>query len=528
MGVGRGLYKIDSVYKNLIPLMCLLIICFMAFNIFYTWEGLSPGIGGWDRGEHHVKLLYLYSHERLPTTEIGTIVNPFYPSGFALATFFFSSIPIFVSPHFDITNLDYSLTFFMATVFSLITLTVYSLSELYVKNKNVPIYASFSFLIVAFHFIFHSMGSSLALVLIGAVVILFKKYAKNNLPLSYMLLSPLLLITILLLHPIMFLYSILMVFLLVMGWKVDDTITRPQLYNIFSMVLVSLISYALFMFMFNQPLLFGTLNYIGIHNAGDLPSSGVGSPFGILSRIFEFRYEEIIFYFTNAQCLLPFFVIGLIHSFKKHRDIFLMLIIAIFLSTSSLVWYTSRTWFYMIFPFTILSGIGIVRIFKTKAFYSICLVLILTSIIVPIAINNALMGPSPEDPYFWSEEWRINSYITQEEFELAEWIKQNNIKDAFIGTPNDSPGYQVIEALTDNKILMGSRYGAPQSFIDVEKIFLENVSQEDKMHIISNYNISILITHQENIVMMLTDQLPVEEIYHPTSSYWILILGDKK
>ena len=523
-------HRINNKSKNLIVVLCLISIFFIAFQIFYTWEGLAPGIGSWDRGEHHVRLLYLYSHEKLPMKEIGTNVDPFYPQGFNLAIFFFSSIPMLTS-YFDITNLDKIIAFFMAMILGLITLTVYSLSILYVKDKITAVFSSLSFLIIVFYFIFNSMPSSLALILIGALLILLRKYANNDLPFLYMVLLPFLLSAILMIHPIMFFYSLVIIFPLLILWRLRKEITRRKFYLIFGSVACSLIFYILFMFTFKPELLFGTFNYLGIRGEGSLAASGVQSPFSILRGIFEFRYNDLIFYFSNTLILLPFFTIGVLCNYQK-SDVLLILIVSIFLSITSIVWYTQRTPFFISYPFTIFCGLGITWVVKffisnRSKWISIFLISILTSSIVLIGVNDALMGKSINGPHFWSREWRINSYITQEEFDLCEWIKDIGIRNRIIATPNDGPNFQVIESLTNNKILMASKFGAPQSFIDIRKIFLGNVLREEKIQIISKYNVSILLTNQERTVEELTNQLSVCEVYHPTPSYWVVLLGDK-
>jgi len=523
-------HKIRNKYKNLMVFLCLVSIFFIAFLIFYVWEGLLPGIGAWDRGEHHVRLLYLYFHEKLPTTEIGTIVNPFYPEGFNLATFFFSSIPMFTS-YFEIANLDKIITFFMATILGLITVTIYSVSMLYQKNKIAAIFASLSFIIIVFHFIFHSMPSSLALILVGALLILFKRYMNNDLPFSYMVLSIFLLSTILMIHPIMFFYSTLIIFPLLILWRKNKEITKRKFYLMVGIVVCSLIFYTIFMFIFKPELLFGTFNYLGIRGEGSISASGVENPFSILCGIFKFRYNELIFYFSTTLILLPFFIIGLLYNYQK-SDALLILIVSIFLSITSIVWYSQRTPFFIFYPFTIFCGLGIVRVAKffisnKSKWISIFLISILTSSIVLIGVNNALMGKSTHDSYAWSKEWRLKSYITQEEFDLCEWINNIGVKNRIIATPNDGPNFQMIESLTNNKILMASNFGAPQSFIDIRKIFLENMSKKEKIQTISKYNVSILLTNRERTVENLTNQLSVCEVYHPTPSYWVIILGDK-
>lgn len=526
-----GINKVDNSSEDITAALSLILIFLIILLTFYSWEGLEPGIGAWDRGEHHIKSLYLYYHRRLPITEIGTDVDPFYPAGFHLAYFFFSSLPMGIYQN-NIANSDTFLAFFMGIVIASLSVVIYSVSNSYFRDIFAGIFGSLSFSLISFLFIFNSMPSSLALILIGSLVLLLNGYKNKDLPNSYLVLCILLFCGVLMVHPIMFLYCLVIVLPLLGYWVMNRDMDRGGLYITLSCIFLSIIFYFLFMLIFKPNLLFGTLNYLGIRKTGSLAVSGVNNPYSIIEKIRNIRYKELIFYLGVLYPLIPFFLVGLVEGYRKARDILIILIFSVFLCIVGVVWYTGRTWFYMLYPSTILCGLGIRKIMGFIGVHkggviNIFLICILVSLITLSAVSNAFNGRDITGSQYWKKSWRIQTYISQEEFDLVEWINNKNINNELIATPTDSPSYQLIEALSENKILMGSEFKAPESFQDILRFFAENTTVDYRKQIVSYYNISMIVVDDKDTAEVLSNQLKVSNMYHPTAHYWVISLSEK-
>jgi hypothetical protein len=242
--------------------------------------------------------------------------------------------------------------------------------------------------------------------------------------------------------------------------------------------------------------------------------------------------------------VLPAFVIGIIESVKKkQRSLVGLTIGSIYLSVAGITRFNNRIRFFMLFPFSILAGIGLVKLIKilrTKgsgakipqiqsarlAALAIFLV-VATGMIVPVA-NSTLgignIGPS------WNYSYRTQSYITQDEYEFVDWLRANDFDNVGVLATNlDGVFYQIVESMTDNKIIMGSTWTSPQSYVDMTALFNRLTPQESIYSIVEHYNISGYIINysmdvyaQDSSILL---AFPNSQIYNGTTNYKFVILS---
>ncbi|MDF1539398.1 MAG: hypothetical protein P1Q69_10910 [Candidatus Thorarchaeota archaeon] len=524
--------------QNQNELAILLLGCVFVFFSYFVWEGKVVGISAWDRSEHLVKLLYLDYHSMLPVTEIGMDSNAFYPEGFNLNAFVFSSIARFILPSltFEITLVSY-----FAVNSAFLVPCVYYVAKGLTKDSRLAVASVLCYLPISYLLVFESMPSSLAMILVAPV--LLAELQKTSLKGEYII-NSLFMIAVFLIHLVIFVYVVLAI------W--GSALAREgSIFTIFKGVsyrtiwVISTASIGLILILATAPTLFwGTLAFAieGGPSSGSVVSVDVA--FGVLYSFLPMKWDGLIFLLYTSLPVLPAFALGLVESVKKkQRSLLGLLFASVYLSVTEITRFNNRIRFFMLFPFSILAGIGLVKlieILKTKGseakisqihtvrITSFILFLILSSATV-VTVANSTLGYG-NTGLNWNIAYRTQSYITQEEYELIDWFRTNGFDNVgTLATSLDGVFYQIVESMTDNKIMMGSTWTSPQSFVDMRAFFNQSTPQESIFAIVEHYNISGYIIHlgidiyaRDSSILL---AFPNSQIYNATANYRFVILA---
>jgi hypothetical protein len=504
---------------------------FLVFMIYYVWEGKASGIGAWDRSEHLVKLLYLVHHSRLPVSEIGMDANAFYPEGFNLNAFMFVSLVRVVVPNIAY---DVALIGFFAFCTAFLVLPVQSLALKFTGSAEAGLLAVICFVPSSYLLIFESMPSGLAMVLVG--VVLLETISDSSMTRTYLITVPLL-SGILIIHAVIFLYTVLILLAIALSRSRG---LRGLISNGLSQMTIATLGGAgalCILFVCAPSLLAGTLaNAFTRIPASSIAHATYTIPF---SSFLPSKWEYFGFYVYTILPILPAFVYGSFYCVRnKDAGLIGLLLGSIYISLAGFAQFDNRIRFFMLYPIAIITSIGFTRALQklqtvdnakiTRSVNSRWIMAAVTTSFVIISvvapITNAALGFGNATSN-WNLSGRTNTYLDDEAFLFVDWMIENNLSDiGVIATPSDGVYYQIVESMTDNKILMASTWNAPQSFADIREFFNESVPVERKHQIAEYYNITAYLVRGNPDDFHLYDTFPNSTIYEATGIYTLVVI----
>ncbi len=519
----RGLTR-----KDLFIAAVLVLIFALSILVFFTWENQGPGIGAWDRSDHLPRMLYLDHHQHLPEHELGTEVSPYYPRGLHTAALFYSA-PFFStrSP----IELSSPLLAFIAVCIGLLPLALFALSLACFDDWQTALFSSLCFLVLSFTFIFTSFPCTLGILLSTAAVMLELEFVRGRCGAKVFLLFTLLSSAVFLVHLVTF--GALMVLslavlagALISGEKIG--FKRRNAWVLAGLIAASLVLPLLFLAATSPALLKGTRTYLGVRETGEAKVSNQ-SPGKILRNLFSFRISELQGVLYYCLAVVPFLILGSLHLLRRRQWVPIALLLGgIFISVSKLLWFTNRVSFYILIPLTLIGGYGL-RLFLARgrggqrALISWALI---PALFVTAALGTACVsakrGYSLTGQGFFAPEGRVRTYVTQESLDLARWVADNDLEGIRFATDDQGAHYLMVEALTDARLIMASKFSGVESFSDISELFDPETTRERRLEIMEEYGVSGLITTRGWLSnRLLRDGMGLEAVM-PVTGFYVL------
>ncbi len=523
-----SLKKLDA--RSCLFITALVIVFALAILVFFTWQNKAPGIGSWDLSDQLPRMLDLDYHNGIPEHELGTLVKPYYPRGFHVAGLFYTA-PFF--SRISSVGLSSPLLGFVSIIIGLQMAGIFVLSRSLYGGKRAAIFAAAFGIAFSLPAIFTSYPCNLGMVVIIACLILETEIIKSGRisPFNLFLISAFATV-IFLIHLVTFLIFIAFTLAFSLGILFSAKRmghNRRKSLLLIAAIVISVFIIAAFLSVTSPQLLKGTVNYMGIRGEGEAVSSEV-TPESFFRNAFQFRYRELTGMLFYMLFMVPFILLGIYRGFSTRNWVLLLLLgAAIYLSLSKLVWFNWRVNFYMFIPLTLLAGLGVVELIERsgsrfKTHLSFCLVIMLIIIsMLGITYEFANSGTYMHGVGYWGLKHRLATYVTEEAYETAEWIKDNELEYITFATDDQGAHYLLLSAITDARILTASGFPGIQSFADMKELFDAHTSRDRRLEIMLQYGVEGLITNKiATLEDLMADDLGLV-VYSPSIGYWILI-----
>jgi hypothetical protein len=505
----------------------------LIFSSYFVWEGKAEGISAWDRSEHLVKLLYLLYHQTLPITEIGIDATAFYPQGYNLNAVLFVSFMNYFSPF---TSYSLALTGFNAFNMSILIIPVYQVTYKVTGNQKAALLSIFCFIPGSYLLIFQSMPSTLAMILVGGILMLNIDGEQDRVDHCITIAF---LFGIFLIHAVIFIYVVIAILSIALfNWKGLKRTLQGLTLDILRLS-VGAVSALVMLYATAHALFWGTVSYgiVGTSSNGSIePSISPGFLFSLLPT----RWADFVFYGYAILPLIPALILGFFTLVREKKWGLLGLLLgSIYISVTAIARFDARVRFFMLYPVAIIGGIGLLCIleycenfevnakfprFSSRTFTSLIMALMMITIIVaPVA--NASLGFGSVTTN-WNASARLDSYLDDEAYQIVNWMHDNDFANlGVIATPDDAVYFQVVEALTNNKILMASSWLLPESFPDMKTFFNVSSSNSTIYSIAEKYNITAYLIRGNYEDYHILAAYPLSETYNATDSYRLTILN---
>jgi len=465
--------KIDKGYLwTFLPLIISL-ICF----ICYLGYENQPFPRGHDGSNHYIMITQLLNLGNTPSTEIGVMIRPFYYRGYHFAVAIFTLL--------SNVNVMTTLRLFNATMFSFLAITIYTFTDLFFHNKKSATLSSFAFLLISKPF--ETQGTYpmiLTLSYIGILLIIcqyifeIKKFDVKHLIYFWLILTSLIVSHLICMQIFLFFLAGIIIFDLVYELKLD----KVYIYVKFAFFLIIISFFSLIYYYGTQPNLFkGQLEFIFLRSTNFTSTND-------LMHVLTFRtaVKEFLILFLTPY-LIPFFIYGFIIALKKEKiNLIAIASVAVTLLFAHILPIRGREPEILFYPFLSSVGVGIEQIIikikrNAKNLRNIAsMYMIISSIFCTTQLAYVSSFP------------KIGAWIplSEDNLRFCKLLNNKKIKNEIIAALSD-PSARLIEAITDNKILIGdSRWHDIQSFEDIYKIFSSDTASHDVKLIIQKYNLS--------------------------------------
>lgn len=518
--------------RDMLITLALILIIALSMLVFFAWENQAPGIGAWDRSDHLPRMLYLDQHHHLPLHELGTEVTPYYPRGLHMAGLFFTA-PFFQTK--PVIELSSPFLAFIAICIGLLPLALYALSLSFFKDRKTALFSSVLFLVFSFTFIFSSFACTLGMLLAIVAIMLEIEFIAGGCSSKHLLLFALFACAVFLIHLVVFLILLAFSLAVLTGALISrrkSGFRGKTAWKFVGVMALAIILPLLFLAATSPALLEGTITYMGIRESGEAKVSNV-TPGKMVKNAFSFRSEELLGLVYHCLVILPFIFLGALGLFRKQKWVPLcILLVALYLSISRLVWFNNRVNFYMLIPFTLIGGYGLSmfmaskqRRARTLISYTLILLLLVVGALGSASLHAA-RGTYLQGIGFWDKDFRLQTYVTQDAYELARWIEDNGLEGVRFASNNQGAYYLLVEALTDTRILMASRFSGVQSFSDMLELFDPETPKAGRLEIIEEYRLGGLITNNARKAReLLRDELGFR-LVRSVPGYYVLLLPD--
>ena len=536
--IKKGMNK-TSIIVISIFIVTMLICC--------VYVQLSPTPIGYDRGQHFGRSVYLITHHTLETTHPGTNYNPFYFQGantvlstFVVLTTAFSkqTMSIQIQDFGSLTDLSTTFKFYFMFLISLNIFSIYFISNHIYKNGKVNILSLLIFVSLCGFGIANtgSIGTVVGFLFLSIFFIYFDVWISSNdnfKKIDYTFLF-LIIVAIFLTHVISAVFLMLLSILMLLWKIIKKEMEINNIPKIFFFMLFCSLFYLIFLYFFAPQLLNGIFEEIfrkltyesslidylpsEINNEGYFTKN-----LNVLSNI------GIVLLF-----ILFFSAIGLLIDIKYKYSITIPLTISSLLFAFVPILPLVKPMTYLIFPVSILGGLGLFHIFKIFEKYNVriaCIVLIFVVGVV-LSTNNVF--------YYGTDKLYYDIDAYRDSYDLSVWFNEELDSSCVILFPDSGAPAYLIYSLSNNKILFAEpRYSDVPSYEETSKMFkiyptnvgvfdFSGISNTEKYDIINKYNISVII--ETNRIKVDTKFLEIYysiKIYHPAPSYWMIAIGDK-
>ncbi|TXT54861.1 MAG: membrane protein of unknown function [Candidatus Thorarchaeota archaeon] len=474
------------------------------FLAYFSWEGKNHGVGGWDRSEHVVKLLYLVYHNTIPETEIGMLTNAFYPQGLNLNLFMFYSLTHTINHQIVLQMI---IVWYFAANLAALVIPLAAVASEIKSDIRLVMLTVFCYIPGSYLLIFESMPSSLAMFLVGNILLLSitEKQTLRFIPIKILLL-----LGVIAIHLVIFLYtSLILIGIAISRFRYPRQMFVGIITSFISLILAGLF-YAGLLFTTEPSLLWGTIEF-AFNAQNPIPRSTLPLlQFNVFSLL-PTRFSGFSFYLFTIMGILPVFLLGLYNVFReKHWGLAGLCLVSIYISLAEFARFNNRVRFFMLYPVAIISAIGIlvlidiirsrnwsdtISLFHPKQAATLVISLIvLSSVFTCVSFASAGYGNATSS---WAG--RDHTFLDNGVFLCVGWMHLAGLNDiGIIATPHDAVYYQIFESLSNNKILMGSTWDSPQSFADVRLLFNDTTDSTIIQEIVSNYHIEAFLVRGDD------------------------------
>lgn len=516
----------------------------LALLISFVYTQLSPFPIGHDRGVHFGRSIFLLHHRTLPTTHPGTNYAPFYFQGpnIILSTFigsnaFFSNLsPTIRIYEFNLLmDLSTMFKFFFALLVSLTVLGIYFISNTIYKNKKISILSSLIFVSLSGFDIADvgSIGTILAFIFLSVFFVYLFSFLESDLHsnVDYLFFS-LIIIAIIFTHIIGVTFMAVLL-ISVFCWKVfKKELKIKQLQRVLTFMTISILFSLLFLSLFHPTLKQGIIDMI-IRRMNSTSEINAFSPIGVsFIEYFTKSFNMLL----NIEVVMPIilvFSIGFLVDIKKKASIMIPFALSSALFAFIPILSFVRPQSYLIYPLCILGGLGLFYVlrFIMKGKNQLLVIIFIFTIIGVVSSTNNVFENGLSRLYY-------NYDTYKETYNLSAWLNKELDSPHTILFPGSGASAYLLNSLSHNKILFAEpRYPDMPSYQETSKVYTmfrtnigvfdyRNISSEERCNILNKYNISVIIEtkiHKSDIESFKLCYSKVE-VYHPTSSYWVIIL----
>ncbi len=513
----------------------ILMVFILNLLTFLAWQNQAPGIGSWDLSDHLPRMLDISYHHHLPSHELGTKVTPYYPRGLHMAELFY------VSPFFGrkpVVDLSSPFLAFMAITIGLQAIALYALSLACSNNRLAAVYASLFSIAFSLAATFTSYPCSLGMVIVATCLMILVEFIRGRLNSKWLLVFCVFSASVFLIHLVTFLVLFIFSLAVLAGALLSGKrmgFRRRSAWIVVLAIFISLVLPLAFLAITAPPLFRGTLNYMGAGNANEETRTSGVEPGSFFRNALKFRYIELFGFASYCLFLLPFVYLEVMKKLRSRQWMLLfVLLAALFLSTSYLVWFKWRVNFYLLIPLTLLGGYGLHKFFSYRekktappSFTVVVLALIMVAMLGLVS-TNASEGTYLQGMGFWSFDFRKRTYVTQDAFELSQWLKDEGLEELTFATNNDGSHYLLLSALTDARILVASGFTGVKSFTDMRKIFENETTGTERLCIIQEYGVEGIIIDNPRILQQISFYDLGFRVVHPVPGFWVLLERSKK
>jgi len=480
--IGKIKEKISACKKINVSKSNIIIILVLIFTVlsFLSFQRYDFPVGH-DATKHYLNMIHLIENGKIPNTELGSSFLPFYPRGF----------------HFSATTLSFLclkgvddiftiLKIFLCFVVLFFPISIYCLSRK-LLSKDLKVFPLIFFLyfapLLTTRGNYPMMVSALCL---GLGIVYIKQYLESEekrKDIKLFLSLTIILFYSVCSHLIYAEYFYLTIVSLIIFEVIAKKISIKKSLFFVTPILLSVLFYALILFLFQKDLFYGQIKYLTTHSYATL---GVENhPFQDL--IFRESSKEFISLFIYPLFSL-FFVLGIIEILKKNKMEFISIfILSMIVSFVQILPLEGREVFYLVYTLPIIFGVGFnnFKIFLKKIkLKKTFLIAYLSFLALFLSLEITYISESP----------RIGSdipIIDEDTIALLDFIEENKIENKNIATLFDiSPLY--IDVKTNNKVLRGdNRIHDIKSYNDIYEA-ITSESAEETIRIIKEYKIDIV------------------------------------
>lgn len=514
-----------------------LLICFIYIQ-------LSPFPLGWDRGKHFGRSVVTLNHHTLETAHPGTNYNPFYFQGlnviisiFIGTNEFLSNLnPTVIIHHFDsLINLSAMFKFFFALLLSLTVFGIYFVSNHTYKNEKIAILSSTVFISLLGFGIADtpSIGVCIVFLFLSVFFVYVNFLGKSDFNKADWLFISLIITSIIFTHIIGVAFMILFSIITLCCRFTKKEWGTKELQKILALMAISGLFSLLFLSLFYPSLMQGILDEIN--------RKGLTSVSSNETAFMNYSTQNLNILLNMGIVLFVPLVLSVVAVFlEKKRSV------AIYLALTSLLFvlfpilpFVKPQW-YIIYPISILGGVGlfhiVVRVKTRLKNKNRFWMFIFVYLILGATLSTSNVYALGMDRLRW---YNYDRY--KEVYDLSVWLNNELDSSHTILFPESGPFAYLLTALSHQKILFAEpRFPDIPSFQETSKVYLKyptsvgefnyvNVSSEKRYHILDKYNISVIIETSKikadiDALKLRYSAAVLFNWYHPTPSYWVIIL----
>lgn len=543
--------KIDKV--NIAMLFLFIVIIF----IFFIHTQSSPFLPGYDQGKHFGRTVYVINNHHLPTYYLGTNYNPFYFEGpnIILSTLVEASTALSnLNPNIEIydfnflIDLGYTFKLFFVFLLSLNLFAIYFISNRIYNNKKINLMSMLIFVTICgiSISIAGSIGTILGIIFLSVFIIYLNAFLENHInKVDYIFLF-LIIAAIIFTHVnAIALMCILTIF--IAFWKyIKRELKIKNLMKTLIFVLSCAIISIIFLFFLNGPLFYGIIEEVIRKTTQE---NNIYSRILDSTTISEYFSQNVSYLLIRKETIFIssfFFIFGFFVDIKYKQSLAIPIAFSSFAFVIFPISPFLKIMDFLLYPISIMGGLGLFFVFKkikeNISFDKITKKILVITIISLIAICGIISSSSIslEQGINRARYYDCNTY--KEAYDLVNWLNKNLDSSHILLFPGSGPSAYIVDAFSSNKVLFAEpRFSDLPSFQETSKIYLKyptdkgifdfsNITAEEKHNILIKYKISAIVTKIDNIdvdIESIKVYYSKVEIYQPTLSYCVIIVGDK-